>query len=398
MDQLTAYRILQLRPGSTRREIREAYARLAKEYHPEEHPKEFNEIQEAYQFLTGRGDGENWSFDAGDNWDSTEENMEEPTWTEETDVQSEDEQERADSYDMEQDPEDFEDEDEEEPEEVEDEEPEDTFASRKQTTEEYQDIRHWESRFDAFEKEDRRRQQKREAEARRRERDWQREQQRLREQMQQAIRDSLYELETILIDPKRRNRAELYEPFFFRSENRAVMQQEEYVNGLINLLEKYPLKKKIYLTLKKIYAGSGEQPVKVLGRYLDQKIGKGSQNPWGAAAFGAIATVQLQFCCGEEWKTSPGTMIGLLVLIVGLVILYAGLRIHYSIGISQIWIAGILFWLSLLALITTVSDNLFTDVDTGIAFAVIVWLESIIWMIVLGVRAIFLKIGSKNKR
>ena len=58
MDQLTAYRILQLMPGSTRREIREAYARLAKEYHPEEHPKEFNQIQEAYQLLTGRG--ENW--------------------------------------------------------------------------------------------------------------------------------------------------------------------------------------------------------------------------------------------------------------------------------------------------------------------------------------------------
>lgn len=55
MDQLTAYRILQLMPGSTRREIREAYARLAKEYHPEEHPKEFNQIQEAYQLLTGRG-------------------------------------------------------------------------------------------------------------------------------------------------------------------------------------------------------------------------------------------------------------------------------------------------------------------------------------------------------
>ena len=55
MDQLTAYRILQLMPGSTRREIREAYARLAKEYHPEEHPKEFNQIQEAYQLLTDRG-------------------------------------------------------------------------------------------------------------------------------------------------------------------------------------------------------------------------------------------------------------------------------------------------------------------------------------------------------
>ena len=34
-----------------------SYARLAKEYHPEEHPKEFNQIQEAYQLLTGRGEG-----------------------------------------------------------------------------------------------------------------------------------------------------------------------------------------------------------------------------------------------------------------------------------------------------------------------------------------------------
>ena len=74
MDQLTAYRILQLMPGSTRREIREAYARLAKEYHPEEHPKEFNQIQEAYQLLTDRG--ENWSSDAVDDWFSDGEKTE----------------------------------------------------------------------------------------------------------------------------------------------------------------------------------------------------------------------------------------------------------------------------------------------------------------------------------
>ena len=76
MDQLTAYRILHLMPGSTRKEIRQAYARLAKEYHPEEHPKEFNQIQEAYQLLTGRGDGENWSSDAGDDWFSKGEETE----------------------------------------------------------------------------------------------------------------------------------------------------------------------------------------------------------------------------------------------------------------------------------------------------------------------------------
>ena len=82
MDQLTAYRILQLMPGSTRREIREAYARLAKEYHPEEHPKEFNQIQEAYQLLTGRG--ENWSSDAVDDWFSDGEKTESEWKSEET--------------------------------------------------------------------------------------------------------------------------------------------------------------------------------------------------------------------------------------------------------------------------------------------------------------------------
>lgn len=82
MDQLTAYRILQLMPGSTRREIREAYARLAKEYHPEEHPKEFNQIQEAYQLLTGLG--ENWSSDAVDDWFSDGEKTESEWESEET--------------------------------------------------------------------------------------------------------------------------------------------------------------------------------------------------------------------------------------------------------------------------------------------------------------------------
>ncbi len=47
-------------------------------------------------------------------------------------------------------------------------------------------------------------------------------------------------------------------------------------------------------------------------------------------------------------------------------------------------------------LITTISDNLFWDADTGIFLAVMVWFESIIWMVILGIRAIVLKI--KNRR
>lgn len=226
--------------------------------------------------------------------------------------------------------------------------------------------------------------------------DWQREQEKLQEQTRRAIRDSLYELELILEDRRRRNRTELYEPFFFRRENKAVMLQEAYVSGLIDLLEKYPVKRKVYLTLQKIYSGSGAESAKVLIRYLEQKNKKENPNVWGAAAFAAIGIGQLQGICGEEWKSSFSTMLMLIVVILGLGILYAGLRTHYSVGISQIWIAGILFWLSFLGLITTISDNLFWDADTGIFLAVMVWFESIIWMVILGIRAIVLKI--KNRR
>ena len=406
MDQLTAYRILQLMPGSTRREIREAYARLAKEYHPEEHPKEFNQIQEAYQLLTGRGDGENWSSDAGDDWFSKGEETEpdrepEEQWESDTRWEEEEEQEKSEESEEASDSDSEEDEITEDAENIQKDEnsessEQEDFGQKRENTKVYQDISHWESRFDAFEEQERREQWKREAETQRRRMDWQREQEKLQEQTHRAIRDSLYELELILEDKRRRNRTELYEPFFFRRENKAVMLQEAYVSGLIDLLEKYPVKRKVYLTLRKIYSGSGAESAKVLIRYLEQKNKKETPNVGGAAAFAAIGVCQLQFICGEEWKSSPLTMLMLIVVILGLGILYAGLRTRYSVGISQIWIAGILFWLSFLGLITTISDNLFWDADTGIFLAVMVWFESIIWMVILGIRAIVLKI--KNRR
>lgn len=51
MEQITAYRILGLEPGSSFEEIKEAYAALSKQYHPEENPEEFQRIHEAYQVL-----------------------------------------------------------------------------------------------------------------------------------------------------------------------------------------------------------------------------------------------------------------------------------------------------------------------------------------------------------
>ena len=55
MDQLTAYKILGLESGASVEEVKEAYAKLSKEYHPEENPEEFQRIHEAYTTLTRRG-------------------------------------------------------------------------------------------------------------------------------------------------------------------------------------------------------------------------------------------------------------------------------------------------------------------------------------------------------
>lgn len=51
MDKLSAYKVLQLLPGSSVEEIKEAYAVLSRQFHPEEYPEEFQEIHEAYTTL-----------------------------------------------------------------------------------------------------------------------------------------------------------------------------------------------------------------------------------------------------------------------------------------------------------------------------------------------------------
>lgn len=54
MDQLEAYRILGIEPDSSPEKIKEAYATLSKQYHPEENPEKFQEIHEAYITLIRR--------------------------------------------------------------------------------------------------------------------------------------------------------------------------------------------------------------------------------------------------------------------------------------------------------------------------------------------------------
>ena len=46
---MNCWDVLGIEPTSDKKEIKKAYARLLKQYHPEENPEEFKQIQEAYQ-------------------------------------------------------------------------------------------------------------------------------------------------------------------------------------------------------------------------------------------------------------------------------------------------------------------------------------------------------------
>lgn len=55
MTKEVAYQVLGLEYDASTEEVKEAYARLSKEYHPEENPEEFQQIHEAYVTLTRGG-------------------------------------------------------------------------------------------------------------------------------------------------------------------------------------------------------------------------------------------------------------------------------------------------------------------------------------------------------
>ena len=58
MDKLTAQKVLDVSPGASKKEIKNAYAAMLRMYHPDDYPREFQRIQEAYEVLIkGNGDG-----------------------------------------------------------------------------------------------------------------------------------------------------------------------------------------------------------------------------------------------------------------------------------------------------------------------------------------------------
>lgn len=104
MDQLRAYEILGIEEGSSREEIKAAYARLSKKYHPEEHPDEFQQIHEAYSILTRRiqrGGGNRPVRKNIVHTEYSESGMPEKIAPEQKELEKEESEEREEQYDFE---------------------------------------------------------------------------------------------------------------------------------------------------------------------------------------------------------------------------------------------------------------------------------------------------------
>ena len=101
MYESEAYEILHIRRGSSQEEIKEAYAALSKQYHPEEHPEEFQRIHEAYMTLRRRNRGgraERQNQEQAYDMESSEEHDEEQNRADQS--EREEQQEPAPQYDF----------------------------------------------------------------------------------------------------------------------------------------------------------------------------------------------------------------------------------------------------------------------------------------------------------
>ncbi len=101
MYESEAYEILHIKRGSSQEEIKEAYANLSKQYHPEEHPEEFQRIHEAYMMLRRRNRGcraERQNQEQAYDMESSEEHDEEQNRADQS--EREEQQESAQQYDF----------------------------------------------------------------------------------------------------------------------------------------------------------------------------------------------------------------------------------------------------------------------------------------------------------
>lgn len=364
MDQLTAYRILQLEPGSTVEEIKSAYAKLSKEFHPEEHPEEFQKIHEAYTTLA-RGARRGRPQSA-----PNEQRVPEPARQTEPTGQTEpvrQPEESGPTYDFSQIPKEV----------KQPQEPNQPERPVPPNQPEYG--------FD---------------------RALERAQEQERSDLHQLTLRALAEVE-ILLSPQYRNKLKLFRCFFGKEQYQGALKGAEFMHYFSQMLAGTKLKKPVYDFFIDYYRLRGLNPQALipeaaeLYHVLDAKCGmhgKARKNIPYFIPVGVIAGLRAGIRNGAEMSAKVFGVLFVCVIVVTLMIwTYRKLYENHSSIFAQSMLAGFLLISQLIFMFTDFYGPVF-GTDGGILVAFFLFLVAGIWLIVLGIAAIAGKIKERSGR
>lgn len=342
MDQLTAYKVLGLEPNSTIEEVKEAYATLSKQYHPEEYPEEFQKIHDAYTTLARRRRLRVTETTYSE-WEGRVEEPKQPEFHFEEVV-------------------------------VENEQLEESEHPVTEKTQEYDFERikaecvKEEKPAYAFE----------EAEARA---EWE-EQQRLHELVLEAVAEL-----KVLVSPKYKNDVKAYKVFFEDNKYQPIIRRADFLNKLCDALETSKLKKKVYDYIIEFYRMRGRNLTELsevglrLYQILDQKAGM--KKPVNAGVYGGIVAGILAGIRGlRPILRGNGIFTGIVALaVIGLVVflLYRKLSERQSPFLVQAVVAIVIGVSQFIVLMFDMYGTLFGSVDNGNTVAVVIMLLALIW-------------------
>lgn len=338
MDQLTACLILDVEPDSSREEIKASYAEMVKQYHPEEHPKEFAEIQEAYQFMLKESRRRRTRRQTGED---------ERTEDFERKMRKERHVDDMDAF----------------------------LESRFRQVDQREDLRQQEE--EARKEEEKARKEAQALEKKREEEEM------LRRQ-QDTIQWAAQYLETIMRDPSLSGKPEAYSRYFLVTQVREVMDCRNYIRALLRLLDKYPQKPKIYRLLRKIYRNRPDDILKKrLMIYLDEKLDVDTDKKFSVVLWSIIAVLEIWGVIRNIGKPEWMVMVVLYIVFDLITLGYMRMRRSYCFRTSQIC--------AFLAYLAEVTVCAFGEVFSlwrcpgGFNLMVLIWFFCLLWLVILGI-------------
>lgn len=349
MDKAQAYAVLRIEPGCTQEEIKEAYAALSRQYHPEEYPEEFQQIHDAYRMLRRREQRHHTIHPVT------------VAGTKETDLQLGDVTEEADP------------------------ETSSGVPAEQETEEQTENPEQSEAApqydFDEVIEEEQREEEQKQI---------------------YFIQKALIEME-MLLKPQYCNKVKLFQEYFRKAEYQEILKQPVYMGMFAELLENSRLKPVIYDHIIDYYRFRGLNPEDMyegaakLYRVLDEKRGmkkKKTGTLQTVILVGAVAGVR----AGTRSVSSDsgaGKLFGflaVLVIVIALMfLLYRQLYKNHS-GLFSQAITAVLLTVSQFIVLMGDFYAPLMGTDAGTGLAVILFLLGGVWIIGVGIAAVVKKL------